>query len=86
MKEHNNLKLYRQSYNMTTTKFAQILNISPRTLYRIEHYTPCRVETKRKILAGLGIPARKVSEIWPDTIWGESRIKKWGVRWDRSKL
>jgi DNA-binding XRE family transcriptional regulator len=51
----NNLKKIRESLLISKTELARRADVSPLTITRIEHGHPCRMETKRKILLGLGL-------------------------------
>jgi len=51
----NSLKEIRESFLISKAELARIANLSVETLTRIEHGKPCRMETKRKILLGLGL-------------------------------
>ena len=50
----NSLREIRESFLMSKAELARITNLSVETLTRIEQGKPCRMETKRKILLGLG--------------------------------
>jgi len=51
----NSLREIRESFLMSKAELARITNLSVETLTRIEQGKPCRMETKRKILLGLGL-------------------------------
>jgi len=51
----NSLRKIRESFLISKAELARIANLSVETLTRIEHGKPCRMETKRKILLGLGL-------------------------------
>jgi len=51
----NSLREIRESFLMSKAELARISNLSVETLTRIEQGKPCRMETKRKILLGLGL-------------------------------
>jgi DNA-binding XRE family transcriptional regulator len=51
----NSLREIRESFLISKAELARITNLSVETLTRIEHGKPCRMETKRKILLGLGL-------------------------------
>jgi len=55
----NQLKEIRESLMISKAELSRKANISPNTIARIEHGKPCRMETKRKIVLGLGM---KVSD------------------------
>ena len=50
----NALREIRESLLMSKSELAREANVSPITITRIEEGKPCRLETKRKILLGLG--------------------------------
>lgn len=51
----NSLREIRESLLISKAELAKMANLSVETLTRIEHGKPCRMETKRKILLGLGL-------------------------------
>lgn len=51
----NSLRKIRESFLISKAELARIANLSVETLTRIEDGKPCRMETKRKILLGLGL-------------------------------
>ena len=51
----NSLKEIRESLMVSKAELARKANISPITITRIEQGMPSRMETKRKILLGLGL-------------------------------
>ena len=51
----NSLKEIRESFLISKAELAKMADLSVLTLTRIEHGKPCRMETKRKILLGLGL-------------------------------
>jgi DNA-binding XRE family transcriptional regulator len=50
----NNLKKARESLLISKSELARKAGVSLLTIIRVEKGQPCRTETKRKILAGLG--------------------------------
>ena len=62
----NNLKTVREALLMSKTELAKQANISPITISRIEKGMPCRMETQRKILLGLGLKLQEKSKIFKD--------------------
>ena len=60
----NNLKKFREELMMSKTELAREADVSPITIARIENGMPCRLETMRKIIIGLG---KKLSD--KDTIF-----------------
>jgi len=56
----NNVRALREEQLLTKAELARKAGISPLTLARIESGSPCRVDTKRKIILALGLaPADK---------------------------
>lgn len=50
------IRVARQAQGWTQNQLAQRAGISARTVHAVERGRPCRQETKRKLLAALGIP------------------------------
>ena len=55
----NSLKTFRESLMMGKTELSRSAGVSTATIDRVENGNPCRLETQRKILLGLGM---KVSD------------------------
>lgn len=51
----NNVRRFREALMMTKAELARKAGISALTIDRIEGGRPCRLTTKRKILAALGL-------------------------------
>ena len=51
---NNYLKKLRESLMLSKAELARMANVSAATIRRIEQGRPCRIETKRKIVLGLG--------------------------------
>ena len=51
----NNVRFYRKSRLMTQVDLARKSKVALRTIHSIEKGARCRMDTKRKILAGLGL-------------------------------
>ena len=51
----NSLREIRESFLISKAELARMADISVLTLTRIEQGKPCRMETKRKIILGLGL-------------------------------
>jgi len=51
----NSLKEIRESFMISKSELSRKTNISIPTITRIEQGKLCRIETKRKILLGLGL-------------------------------
>ena len=62
----NSLKKIRKSLMMSKAELARRANISDKTIARIENGIPPRLETKRKIILGLGL---KISD--KNKVFGE---------------
>jgi DNA-binding XRE family transcriptional regulator len=65
MSAQNSLKNIRESLLMSKAELARKARISPLTIARIEKGMPCRLETKRKILAALGKDFSARREVFP---------------------
>jgi DNA-binding XRE family transcriptional regulator len=50
----NYLRELRESLLISKAELARKADVSPATITRIEQGRPCRIETKRKIILGLG--------------------------------
>jgi transcriptional regulator with XRE-family HTH domain len=61
----NRLKEFRESRLISIAEFARKAEISPLTVARIERGLPCRQQTKRKILAALGLSPSDKDKIFP---------------------
>jgi DNA-binding XRE family transcriptional regulator len=62
----NNLKKFREEVMMSKAELARKAKISPITIARIENGMPCRLETMRKILNGLGKKISDKNDIFPN--------------------
>jgi DNA-binding XRE family transcriptional regulator len=62
----NNLKTVREALLMSKTELAKQADLSPITISRIEKGMPCRMETQRKILLGLGLKLQDKPKIFKD--------------------
>jgi len=51
---NNSLRKLRESLMMSKAELARKANVSSATITRIEQGRACRIETKRKIILGLG--------------------------------
>ena len=51
---------------MSKAELARHANVSPITITRIEKNMPCRLETQRKILLGLGLKPADKHKIFKD--------------------
>ena len=60
-KKTNSLKEIREAHLMSKAELARRAGLSPQTIDKIERGSPCRIDTKRKIMLALGL---KVSD-WP---------------------
>ncbi|MCH2172259.1 helix-turn-helix transcriptional regulator [Myxococcota bacterium] len=59
------IRVARQTQGWTQNQLAQRAGISARTVHAVEMGRPCRQETKRKLLAALGIPWELRDEYLP---------------------
>jgi predicted transcriptional regulator len=62
----NNLKQVREDLMISRAELARKANVSPITVARIEDGMPCRLETMRKIIKGLGKNLTDRDEIFPE--------------------
>ena len=65
MGDENALRSIREFHMLSKTEFARSAGISPITLGRIENGQPCRIETKKKILLGLGLTPDDHDRVFP---------------------
>jgi predicted transcriptional regulator len=63
----NNLKRFREELMISKTELARKANVSPITISRIEDGMPCRLETMRKIIIGLGKDLSDKDMIFPES-------------------
>ena len=61
----NRLKEVRESQLISKSELARKAGISQLTIARVEKGVTCRQETKRKILAALGLKPWQKEEIFP---------------------
>ncbi|MFH2064884.1 MAG: helix-turn-helix transcriptional regulator [Pseudomonadota bacterium] len=62
----NNLKKFREEIMLSKAELARKAKVSSITIGRIEDGMPCRLETMRKIIHGLGKNLADRDEIFPD--------------------
>ena len=62
--EKNSLREIRESLMMSKAELSRKAKISPVTILRIEQGRPCRIDTKRKILLGLGLKLRDMKKVF----------------------
>ncbi len=62
----NNLKKFREEIMLSKAELARKAKVSSITIGRIEDGMPCRLETMRKILHGLGKNLTDRDKIFPD--------------------
>ena len=62
----NRVRELRVQHWMTQRQLARRAGVAQRTVHAIEKGNHCRMDTKRKILAALGIPFERRAEVWPD--------------------
>jgi predicted transcriptional regulator len=63
----NNLKKFREELMMSKTELARKAKVSPITIARIEDGMPCRLDTMRKIIIGLGKKLSDKDMIFPES-------------------
>ena len=63
----NNLQRYREAQMLSKAELARKAGLSTLTIDRVENGRPCRLDTKRKVLAALGL---KVND--KDRVFGAS--------------
>jgi transcriptional regulator with XRE-family HTH domain len=63
----NALKEIRKRLVMSMAELARKAGVSPYTIARIEKGKACRIETKRKILLGLGYDLSDKEKVFPET-------------------
>ena len=52
----NRIRAARQAMGWSQTELAERARVAPRTIHAVEKGRLCRQETKRRILAALGVP------------------------------
>ncbi len=62
----NSLKRYRERILMSKAELARKAGISTLTIDRVEKGKKCRLETKRKIILGLGLTLSDRAKIFAD--------------------
>jgi len=62
---HNALKKVRESLLISKAELARKAGISPITIDRVEKGMNCRMETKRKIILGLGLNLSDKEKVFP---------------------
>jgi len=62
----NNLKKFREEVMLSKAELARKAKVSSITIGRIEDGMPCRLETMRKIIHGLGKNLVDRDEIFPE--------------------
>jgi len=63
--KHNALRKVRENLLISKAELARKAGISPITIDRIEKGMNCRMETKRKIILGLGLDLSDKDMIFP---------------------
>jgi len=64
--DRNALREVRESLMMSKAELARKANVSPITISRIENGSPCRMETKRKILLALDFNLSEKNKLFKD--------------------
>ena len=62
----NNLKKLRRELMMSKAELARKAKVSAVTIARIENGMPCRLETMRKVIIGLGKKLSDKDKIFPN--------------------
>ena len=68
LKKMNPLKKYREKNLISKAELARKAGISSLTIDRIEKGINCRLETKKKIILGLGLKLSEKNKIFPDEL------------------
>ena len=63
---HNFVREIRENLLLTKTELARKAGVSPLTIDRIEKGKSCRIETKRKIIPGLGYKVPDKDKVFPN--------------------
>ncbi|UCG05099.1 MAG: helix-turn-helix transcriptional regulator [Desulfobacterales bacterium] len=66
MAKCNLVKKIREKRMMSKAELARRSGVSLNTIIRMERNLPCRIESKRKILLGLGYDISRKDEIFPE--------------------
>ena len=66
MMKRNFVKEIREKRMMSKAELARRSGVSINTIVRIEKNLPCRIESKRKILLGLGYDIHYKDEVFPE--------------------
>jgi DNA-binding XRE family transcriptional regulator len=66
MGTRNSLRKIREERLLSKSELARLAGISPVTIDRIERGEQCRMETKRKVLAALGITLTEKTKVFQD--------------------
>lgn len=61
----NRVRVLREEQLMSKAELARKAGVSPLTIDRVEKGNNCRMETKRKIILGLGCSLSEKDEIFP---------------------
>jgi len=62
----NNLRKIREERLISMAELARRAGVSNKTIMRIEQGYSCRLDTKRKILKGLGLKLSARDEVFPE--------------------
>ncbi len=66
MVKHNLVKKIREKRMLSKAELVRRSGVSINTIIRIEKNLPCRIESKRKILLGLGCDISQKDEVFPE--------------------
>ena len=64
MEEKNNVRKIREAKMLSKAELARLAGLSPLTVDRIERGMSCRLATKRKILAALGLKITQKNRVF----------------------
>ena len=62
---HNRVREVREHRLMTQADLARKAGVALRTIHSVEKGMRCRLDTKRKLLAALGVPFASRDEVFP---------------------
>ncbi len=66
MIEYNLIRRIREKQGLSKAELARRSGVSIDTIMRIEKNLPCRIESKRKILLGLGFDISQKEDAFPE--------------------
>jgi len=66
MVRDNLIRMIREKQGLSKAELARRAGVSIQTVMRIEKNLPCRIESKRKILLGLGFDISQKEDAFPE--------------------